>query len=159
MVRDTSLDDVARPEERDREPLGVAIGEVSAEERQRRHGHKPGIFLLGNRLSLARSLERALFDDGFQAVVFDAFGVGSSALPKVLTSLYSAGLIVLCANAALEPQDLPELPAAAIFHPEEVVDVSATNHETGDAQTAQSALSFAEKLRLSPDSKPARREP
>jgi len=153
MVRETFLDNVARPEERDHAGLGVVLEEVTAEERQRRYGHKPGILLLGDRPSLAKSLERAFFDDGFHAVVFDASGVPSLALASFLTSLYSAGLVVLCVNASLEPQDLAGLPAAAAFQPDHVVDLSATDHESNDAQIARRVLSFAETLRLSPDSK------
>jgi len=152
MVRETFLDNVARTEERDRAALGVVLEDVTAEERQRRHGHKPGILLLGNRGFLAKSLERALFDDGFHVVVLDASGVLLPALRSFLTSLYSAGLVVLCVNASLEPQDLAGLSAAAAFQPDHVVDLSATDHRSNDAQIARRALSFAEKLRLSPDS-------
>jgi hypothetical protein len=159
MVRETSLDDNARPDERDREPLGLANGEVTAEERHRRHGQKPGIVLLGNRLSLARSLERALFDDGFQSVVFDASGVPLPALTKFLDSLYAAGLIVLCANASLGRQDLAELPSEAVLRVSDAEDFVAAHGQADETQIAQRALSFAKKLRLSPDSKPARREP
>ena len=158
MVRETSLDDIAVQDEREREPLGLANGEVTAEERQRRHGHKPGIILLGNRLSLAKSLERALFDGGFQAVVFDASGVPSPALKKFFDSLYATGLIVLCVNASLEPQDLAELPREAVLELSGPVDFIAAPGEA-DSQIAQRGLTFAEKLRLSANSKPARREP
>jgi sulfate adenylyltransferase subunit 1 len=158
MVRETSLEDFAKEEEANRAPLGVAISEVSAEERQRRQGHKPGIFLIGNRLSLAGSLERTFFDEGFQTVVFDASGVPSSALRSFLTAMHSAGLVVLCTNASLEPQDLAELPQEAIFGGSGAAYSGAAPGEAGDVQIAQRAVSFAEKLRLSPDSKPARRK-
>lgn len=158
MVCETSLE-VAQPEEGNRASLGVELGAVTSEERHRRNRHKAGILLLGNRPRLANSLERALFDSGFHVVVFDASGVPLPALKNFLTSMYSAGLLILCANASFEPQDLAELPSAAVFHPEDFVDPSTADHETEDAHIAQRALSFAEKLRLSPDSKPARREP
>ena len=159
MVRETSLDYVAEREERYHEPVGAAGGDVTAEERQRRNGHKPGIFLLGNRASLAKSLERALFDRGFHATVFDASGVASPALKRFLASVYEAGLIVLCTNASMEPRDLAELPGAAVFQPDDAMSISIATAQTNDAQVARDALSFAESLRLSPDSKPARREP
>ena len=159
MVRQTSLEGAAEPGEGNRAPLGTVAGAVTAEERQRRNGHKPGIFLLGNRPALAKSLERAFFDDGFHAVVFDASDVASPALTRFLTSLYSAGLMVLCTNAVLEPQDFAELPSEATFRASDSAHVATANGETRDTQIAQRALSFAKKLRLSPDSKPARREP
>jgi sulfate adenylyltransferase large subunit len=159
MVRETSLEDTAQPEQLNRPSFGVAIGDVAAKERHRRHGHKPGIFLLGNRVALAKSLERALFDNGFHVVVLDASRVPLPALKSFLALMYSTGLLVLCTNASLGPQDLAELPGTTIFQHDDVADFSAADRETDDGQIAESALSFAEKLRLSPDSKPIRREP
>jgi len=155
MIRETSLDDAADPGERNRPTFTDANGPVDAEERQLRQGHKAGILLLGNRSSLAKSLERALFDEGFQAVAFDGSGLGSSALGRLLASFHSAGLIALCTDFALESQELKELPAAAIFQANDVADPATAD----DDQIAERALSFAKQLRLSPDSKPARREP
>jgi len=156
MVRETSLD-VAQPEER--EGGSLEVGAVTAEERHRRYGHKAGILLLRNRLALAKSLERALFDNGFHVVVLDASGVASRALENFLTSMYSAGLLVLCTNASLKQQDLAEIPSVGVFQTDDVVDLAGADRETEDAQIAQRALRFAEKLRISPDSKPARRGP
>ena len=149
MVRETSLDGAARPDGRNREPLEVAPGAVTFEERYRRHGHKPGILLLGNRLALAKSLERALFDSGFHVVVLDAFGLPLLTLKNFLNSMYSAGLLVLCANAWPRPQNLAELSSLAVFRPEDVVELSAADYGTDDDQILQRALSFAEKLRVS----------
>src|SRR6266568_413863 len=159
MVRETSLDDAAHAAERNGAGHEAATGAVTAEERQRRHGHRPGILLLGNRGALTKSLERALFDGGFHTVALDASGVASPALKRLLASLYGVGLMVLCTNASLEPQDLAELPSEATFGVTDAADFVATLGEVDDAQIARRALSFAEKLRLSPDSKPARREP
>ena len=158
MVRETSLDDAAPSEDPRPASLGIVPGEVTAEERQHRQGHKAGVLLLGNRPALARSLERTLFDNGFYVVVLDASTVALPALKRFIPSMYSAGLLALCTNASLKPQDLAEIPSAFIFQTDEVADVAGADPETDDAQVAQSALSFAEKLRLSPNSKPARRE-
>ncbi|HKW34352.1 MAG TPA: sulfate adenylyltransferase subunit CysN [Candidatus Acidoferrum sp.] len=159
MVRETSLDDVAQPEEADQTAPGDATADVTAEERQLRHGHKPGIFLLGNGAALAKSLERALFDDGFHTVALDATGVPSPAVKRLLASLYAVGLMVLCTNASLEPQDLAELPGEAVFGGSAAADFAAALGVVDDAQMTQRVLTFAKKLRLSPVSKPARREP
>jgi hypothetical protein len=159
MVRETSLDDATSSEEGDRVSLGDANWAITAEERERRHGHKPGIFLLGNRGSLVKLLERALFDDGFHTVALDASGVTSPALKRLLASLYGAGLVVLCTNASLEPGGLVDLPSEATLILGDAEDFVAAPGEVDEAQIAQRALSFAKKLRLSSDSKPARREP
>ena len=156
MVRETSLEDFAQAKEQSRATLGVAVGGVTVEERHRRHGHKSGILLLGTRLALAKSLERVLFDGGFHVVVLNASDLPLPALKNVITSMYSAGLIVLCTNASVAPQDLAEVPAA-VFQPDALA-LSSADPEKYDTRIAQSALSFAGKLRLSPDSKPARRE-
>ena len=157
MVRETSLEEVTLLEEKNHASRRVAAGAVTADERQRRHGHKPGILLLGKRAPLAKSLDRALFDDGFQTVVLDALGVVSPALKRLLVSLYGAGLIVLCTNASLEPQDLAELPSTVVFQADDLESLPIADPQTNDAQIAQRALSFAKKLRFSPDSKPAKR--
>ena len=130
--------------------LVASVGEVTSQERHKRHGHKPGIFLLGNRLALAKSLERELFQNGFEAVVLDAEGVSSAALSGVLASLHGAGLLVLCINGPLALDELPKVPLTAIFR----ADRDSSDGETSEAQIRQSALRFAEQLRLSPGSNP-----
>src|SRR5579859_5156624 len=152
MVRETSLEGVAEAGEQDWAPIEVGIGTVTREERQRRHGHKAGIFLLGNRSSLAKSLERTLFDQGFQTVALDASGVASPALKRLLASLFGVGLMVFCTNGSLEPQDLAELPSEAVFGISDPADFVAALGEEDDVQITQRALSFANKMRLAPDS-------
>jgi sulfate adenylyltransferase large subunit len=153
MVRETFVADTTGLEERNSALPGAARGDVTAEERHRRHGHKPGILLLGNRLSLAKSLERAMFQDGFEAVVVDGSGVASPVLTGFLTALYSAGLVVLCANTTLGPQDLADLPLEDIF---EIPAAARQDAETNGI--IRDALSFAGKLRLSPGHRPAGKE-
>ena len=55
----------------DRRISGPAIAgaTVTAEERFARHGHRPGIFVVPNRDSLAEVAERALFDQGFATIL------------------------------------------------------------------------------------------
>jgi len=156
MVRETFVADTPGLEERSAALLGARRGEVAAEERHRRHGHKPGVLLLGNRLSLAKSLERALFHDGFEAVVVDGSGVALPVLAGFLTALYSAGLVVLCANTTLGLQDLADLPVEDIFKATAIPAAVKQDAETNGI--IRDALSFAGKLRLSPEHKPAGKE-
>lgn len=155
MVRETFLADAAGPEDRSNAAVTVSLGEVAAQERYRRHGHEPGVFLLGDRLSLARLLERAFFQEGFEVAVVDGSGVASPVLAGVLTSLYSAGMAVLCTNTALAPQDLAQFPREHIFEAASIRDTAKPGAETADAQIIQDAVSFAEKLRLSSERHPA----
>ena len=156
MVRETFVADTAGLEERNSALPGAARGDVTAEERHRRHGHKPGILLLGNRLSLAKSLERALFQDGFEAVVVDGSAVASPVLAGFLTGLYSAGLVVVCANARLGPQDLADLPLEDIF--KATATPAAIKQDAETNGIIRDALSFAGKLRLSRGHQPAGKE-
>jgi sulfate adenylyltransferase subunit 1 len=157
MVRETSAADGSGLEDRTSIPAG-GLGDVTAQQRHGRHGHKPGILLLGNCLKLAKSLERELFQKGFEVMVLDASGAASAALTVFLASLHAAGLLVLCTNDSLSAQDLSSLSFATIFQPRSATGSPATAQGIDDAKVMQAALDFAEKLRLSPESKPARRE-
>ena len=68
---------------------------VSAAEKAARYGHRPGIFLLPNRASLTDAAEQALFKNGFAAITIEGEQISSTYLPSLLTSVWSAGLIVL----------------------------------------------------------------
>ena len=155
MVRETVLADAAGPEDRSGAAVTTSLGEVAAQERHRRHGHKPGVFLLGNRLSLAKLLERVFFQEGFEVVVVDGSGVASPVLAGFLTSLYSAGMVVLCTNTALAPQDLAQFPREDIFEAARILDTAKPGAETAGPQIMQDAVRFAEKLRLSSEHHPA----
>jgi sulfate adenylyltransferase subunit 1 len=149
MVRETFLADVPGPEGRNSASLAATLGNITPQERYSRHGHKPGVFLLGNRLPLARSLERALFQNGFEVVLLDTSDVASSALAAFLVSLYAAGLLVLSTNASLTPQDLGGVPRTAIFQLPDATVPGMPGGEANDVQILQAALGFAEKLRFS----------
>jgi sulfate adenylyltransferase large subunit len=149
MVRETTIADPASPEDQASASLAGEPGDLTPQERNRRHGHKPGIFLLGDRLALAKSLERVLFQNGFEVVVVDGSGVAWPVLAGFLTSLYTAGLLVLCANPSPAPHDLPELAPEAIFQPADGQGKAISGGEAEDAEITGAALSFAEKLRLS----------
>ena len=156
MVRETVLAEAAGPNATNLRSRAAEFEEVT-EERQRRHGHKPGVILLGDRLPLAKSLEGLLFRNGFEVVVVSASGMASPTLSALLGSVYAAGLLVLCTNASLGPQDLAEFPDEAIFRVSEAITTGTPDAETG-ARITQDVLAFAEKLRLSPNSDPTRRE-
>ena len=145
----------------DQSHIGVtaSLGEVTPEERQRRHGHKAGVFLLGNHLSLAKSLERVLFQEGFEVIVLEASRVDPPLLVPLLTLLHAAGLLVLCTNAPLGPQYQARIPFTSIFQLPDSVRAGMADGETEEALILQDALRFAKELRLSPDVIVTRREP
>jgi len=90
--------------------------------------------------------------------VLDASGIASSTLIAVISSLHSAGMLVLCTNATPTPQELAELATESIFLPTALSSLAAGDGETEEPQIAQEALNFAKKLRLSPESDPLARE-
>ena len=68
---------------------------VTSPERFARHGHRPAIFLIPDRDSIAESVDRALFELGFETNLLWENSFSSGALAALLNVLWSAGLIVL----------------------------------------------------------------
>jgi bifunctional enzyme CysN/CysC/sulfate adenylyltransferase subunit 1 len=77
---------------------------VTAEERFARHGHRPAIFIVPNRRSLAEAAERALFDHGFSTILLDRHDLTTALLSTVLRALWSVGFIVLLVGEQLSPE-------------------------------------------------------
>ena len=88
----------------------------------------------------------------------DGSGVTSPVLATFLKALYAAGLVVLCTNATLAPEDLPGLPLEDIFKATGAPAVVKQDAETNGAQLLQDTLSFAGKLRLSSGHQPEGKE-
>jgi sulfate adenylyltransferase subunit 1 len=86
-----------RDTESARETVSSAIRRegITAEERFKRHGHRPAIFLLPKRYLLAESVERALFEKGFETVIVDGDAIPLLAVDAVLSRLWSVGIVVL----------------------------------------------------------------
>jgi sulfate adenylyltransferase large subunit len=87
---------------------------VAPHEKFARHGHKPAVFILPT--ALVNSAERALFDDGFETIALDTTRIPSSAIPGVLDSLRSSGLIVLITSDDLAQETRAALATEAFFH-------------------------------------------
>src|SRR4029077_5205678 len=72
-------------------------------ERYQRHGHYPAIFST-TRTALAKRLERALFEEGFEAIVVDASKASFLSARDSWAILYATGFVVIYANPSLEPE-------------------------------------------------------
>jgi sulfate adenylyltransferase large subunit len=72
---------------------------VDLRERAHRFGHSPAAILLGKWSKLAASLERVLFDAGYQAVT-----VHERATADIVRSLYAAGVIALYSSQTVETE-------------------------------------------------------
>jgi sulfate adenylyltransferase subunit 1 len=80
---------------REQEQLAAGREAITPQDRFKRHGHLPAIFLLPNRDFLAESAERALFDNGFETITVDGDQIPYASVKSLLDLLWSAGLVVL----------------------------------------------------------------
>jgi sulfate adenylyltransferase large subunit len=70
-------------------------GKVGQEERIRRRGHHPAIFVINGERSLAEKLERELFQKGFETVLVHRSGIPASSRRSFLASLWDLGVVVI----------------------------------------------------------------
>jgi sulfate adenylyltransferase large subunit len=82
----------AREQER-----AIRRGAIAPQERLERNGHRPAVFAIPHRDFVAESVERALFDRGFQTITLDGDRIPPAAIDFVLTRLLSTGFIVILA--------------------------------------------------------------
>jgi sulfate adenylyltransferase large subunit len=83
---------IAREQER-----GIRQEAIAPQERFERNGHRPAIFAISYRDSAVESVERALFDRGFQTITLDGDRIPSAAVSFALTPLFSTGFMVIFA--------------------------------------------------------------
>jgi sulfate adenylyltransferase subunit 1 len=127
--------------------LGTADSEtaVSPLERHRRHGHYPAIILVDARAELARRIERALFDDGFEVMVA---GEETSSLASAKTAWFTwraAGFVVIYQNSSLGAEERLELKTVA---GDRFFDLADLQLVSGDADALERMLAFARTLRI-----------
>jgi sulfate adenylyltransferase large subunit len=116
---------------------------ISAEERYRRHGHRPAAFLLPNQPGLATRLERALFDQGFEVLHLDA--AASLETPvEMLSATYALGAISIYSGDALDPGVMERLfkATAALF------DLCGEIENASEEEILRRALALADSLRI-----------
>ena len=100
-----------------------ASGPVTANDRASRWGHGAGVVHVGDRLRLAETVERRLFDRGAAVVVIKVW------TPEVETAIRAAGLLAIVVSDTEPtlnlPDDLEEAAAlviASLRPPDEVID-------------------------------------
>ena len=91
----------------------IGGGAVTLQERIVRHGHRPGIFLLGNDDSLGESADRALFEMGFETSLLRGDQLSPASVAALFGYLWSAGLVVLLVSDRISPQTLRDLKTVA----------------------------------------------
>ncbi len=109
-------------------------------ERYQRHGHYPAIFST-TRAALAKRLERALFEDGFEVIVVDASKASFLSARDSWAILYATGFVVIYANPSLEPE-LRTMAGDSYF------DLDTLDLAAEDTKAVQQVLLLAESLRI-----------
>jgi len=114
-------------------------------ERYQRHGHYPAVFSTIARRALAKRLERALFEKGFEAILVDANDGPLLSAKNSWSVLYATGFAVIYAGPSLEPEELAQLEATAGGR---YFDLDTLDLPADDADAAQKVLLLAESLRM-----------
>lgn len=126
------------------DPAENPQSEISLRERHARHGHPSAIVFVGGERAVANRLEKRLFERNFEAICIHGTQITDEALSTVISSLISAGLIVVYVDEGFSPErrSICESVAGKLFF-----DFShATNSERDDL--FREALDLAETLRL-----------
>jgi sulfate adenylyltransferase large subunit len=125
-------------------PDGGSSTLVAPSERHKRHGHHAGVIVLEGRPELAARVERALFEQDFEALHVRSDAMAVDAGPDVVRVARAAGLILIYSGNVLAPDLKARLVAAAGDQFLEVV----AEDRTDDAEVFGRALAFAQSLRL-----------
>jgi sulfate adenylyltransferase large subunit len=129
---------------------------VSSAEKAERNGHRPGVVLLPKRESLTETAERALFENGFATITIDGNQISSAHLMPLLTSVWSAGLLVLLVIDQPSPQLVDALERVAGGS---VFDLSADSGRKNREEIVAEIVSRAEVLRIGGLSDQSGKEP
>jgi bifunctional enzyme CysN/CysC/sulfate adenylyltransferase subunit 1 len=119
---------------------------VTPLERYRHHEHYPAIILTNSRAALARPIERALFERGFEVMVIDETEAPFASARIAWAALHAAGFVVVYHNPKLGSEESAELRAAA---GDRFFDLAEMNLPAGDAGALEHVLTFAKSLRIS----------
>ncbi|PYU67434.1 MAG: sulfate adenylyltransferase subunit CysN [Acidobacteria bacterium] len=118
-------------------------GTVTLQERQQRHGYRPAILLVEGRGALVKQLERSLFERGFEVLVLEGDTLSSEALPLLLKSLWSAGLLVISSSTAIAQANREAIKALAA---DCAFDLAALQLPTDDREAVRQVLALTESL-------------
>jgi bifunctional enzyme CysN/CysC/sulfate adenylyltransferase subunit 1 len=112
-------------------------------ERHRRHGHYPAIILLNIRAELARQLERALFEAGFEVMLVEKQASLISA-KTIWATLHAAGFVVLYQNPSPGIDERADLRAAAEDHFFDIAELD----QLSATEAVGQVLALAQTLRI-----------
>ncbi len=117
---------------------------IASLERHSRHGHYPATILVNARPALSRRLERALFDEGFEAMLVKE-NPSDPLTKNTRAALHAAGFVVIYHNPSLDPDERSLLKAAAGEH---FFDLAELDLPAGEAEAVEYVLTLAVSLRI-----------
>ena len=120
-------------------------GPITALERYRRHGHHPAVILVDARLGLAKRIERALFEGGFEVIVVGEETGSLVSAKTAWSTLHVAGFVVVYQNPSLGSEERCQLRAAA---GDRFFDLAELKLPSDDAEALEHILAFAKTLRF-----------
>src|SRR5882762_7783253 len=123
----------------------IAGNPVSAEERYRRHGHHPAIFLLENRPAVASKLERALFEKGFEVLLLGDNAEFPNSVLDAIRTTQRIGAVVIYFGVALDAEAKERLATEA--NPQ-LYEISRQSESASDEQLFLRGLALANSLWL-----------
>jgi sulfate adenylyltransferase subunit 1 len=123
----------------------VAGNTVRAEERYRRHGHHPAIFLLENRHAVASKLERALFEKGFEVLLLGGNAEFHDSLLDAIRTTQRIGAVAIYFGDALDAEAKERLAMEANHR---LYEISRQSERASDEQVFLRGLALANSLWL-----------
>jgi len=123
----------------------IAGNPVSAEERYRRHGHHPAIFLLENRPAVASKLERALFEKGFEVLLLGGKAEFPNSILDAIRTTQRIGAVAIYFGDALDAEAKERLATEA--NPR-LYEISRQSESASDEQLFLRGLALANSLWL-----------
>jgi sulfate adenylyltransferase large subunit len=123
----------------------IAGNPVSAEERYRRHGHHPAIFLLGNRPAVASKLERTLFEKGFEVLLLGGNAESPNSILDAIRTTQRLGAVAIYFGDALDAEAKERLATEA--NPR-LYEISRQSESASDEQLFLRGLALANSLWL-----------
>ena len=111
---------------------------VTPAERYKRHGHYPALVVVEGNSVLAARLERALFDDHFEAILISGDAVRASDLESQYAAFESAGLVVIYSCDVLAPETKKRFARVAMNR---FFDLSVLQLPLEESETVQKILS------------------
>jgi sulfate adenylyltransferase large subunit len=86
--------------------LAEKKGKVTQEDRVQRRGHRPGIFVVTGEQAVAETVERELFERGFETVLVHRSEIPNESRRAYLGSLWDAGIVIVSwAETAIRLRD------------------------------------------------------